>query len=414
MYDVIIVGGGIAGLHTAYKLQKYTKNICILEKDGRLGGRIYTVTKQGVSMEAGAGRFNQHHKQLLGLLDDLGISDQKVEIPSDVSFRPSNPKSYPKKYIDKDPFHILDSVFQKGKRTSKTKLQTQTFIEFAKSILREREDIQFILDSFGYYEQLIHMNAYDAIKLFDKGMHTKNTFYSMKNGMSTIIESLRKKLDCDIKTNVEVNNIQYESYSEEPKFIIHTNERKMPYYAKYCVCAIPKLFMEKLPVFKVIQSFLDNIGIKILCRIYAKFERNDIWFKDIPKTTTNNENRYIIPINRDEGLIMIAYTDSKYAEYWKSLPEKEVFSHLQKNIQSTFGYEISTPSFLQAFYWDTGTAFWKPNCNSDIVSKDLFKPIHSMPLYVCGENVSQTQGWIEGALETSTNVANTLKSFFNN
>ena len=39
---VIIVGAGIAGLYTAYKLSKTTTDIRIIEKSDRYGGRIYT------------------------------------------------------------------------------------------------------------------------------------------------------------------------------------------------------------------------------------------------------------------------------------------------------------------------------------------------------------------------------------
>ena len=38
IYDIIIVGGGIAGLYTQHKLMHKYKNILLIEKDGRLGG----------------------------------------------------------------------------------------------------------------------------------------------------------------------------------------------------------------------------------------------------------------------------------------------------------------------------------------------------------------------------------------
>ena len=40
----------------------------------------------------------------------------------------------------------------------------------------------------------------------------------------------------------------------------------------------------------------------------------------------------------------------------------------------------------------------------------MIQPMKNMPLYTCGENFSQTQGWMEGALETSSEV---LKSINN-
>lgn len=408
MYDIIIIGSGIAGLHCAYQLQKHTKNICILEKDCRIGGRIFTVTKEGVRMEAGAGRFNQTHINLHKLLDDLDLTSQIIEIPSDISFRPSLHYSNSTKYSGKNPFDTLDIVFRKAKKESKRTLQNQTFIDYAKQHLTS-EDAQFVLDSFGYYEQLVHMNAFDALKLLEDGMHTKNTFYSMKNGMSTIVDKICERLQIPIYTNSSVSNIEYDTSSSNV-FKIYVNERKTPYITKCCICALPKLAMEKIPIFHSLKPTMDCVGIKILCRIYAKFDKKDIWFKDIPKTTTNNENRYIIPIDRENGLIMIAYTDSKYAKYWKGLSDTKVISHLRKNIKNTFGFSISNPSFTRAFYWETGTAFWKPNCDSRKLSQKMLAPIDSVPLYVCGENFSQTQGWMEGALETSIQIVEKVLS----
>ena len=40
---------------------------------------------------------------------------------------------------------------------------------------------------------------------------------------------------------------------------------------------------------------------------------------NINRTTTNDHIRHIIPINYDNGLIMICYVDTYYADMWSSL-----------------------------------------------------------------------------------------------
>jgi protoporphyrinogen oxidase len=47
-YDIIIVGGGIAGIYTMYNLKKRNPKlkVLLLEKEDRFGGRVYTYTKK--------------------------------------------------------------------------------------------------------------------------------------------------------------------------------------------------------------------------------------------------------------------------------------------------------------------------------------------------------------------------------
>ena len=70
IYDIIILGGGIAGLYTAYKLNKCSPHlkILLLEKENYLGGRVFTVHQGDMNVEAGAGRFADNHKYLMELL----------------------------------------------------------------------------------------------------------------------------------------------------------------------------------------------------------------------------------------------------------------------------------------------------------------------------------------------------------
>jgi len=79
MYDICIIGAGIAGLYCARELSKKMPEakICILEKYKEIGGRTYTyhTTVNGipVSWEAGAGRIHKSHHQVLKLLKEYGI-----------------------------------------------------------------------------------------------------------------------------------------------------------------------------------------------------------------------------------------------------------------------------------------------------------------------------------------------------
>jgi hypothetical protein len=402
-YDIIIIGSGISGLYIAYNLLKLHKNLklLVLEKNNYLGGRIFTFSKNinnhTFTFEAGAGRLNNNHKLFLNLINELNLTNDLIKINSEIYFYPMH--GY-EKYNGKSPFEFINKVIIYSKKDTKENIQKYTFIEYAKQILN-KEDIKFILDSFGFYKQLVKMNAYNALKLCDKGMNPNLQFYTLQNGFSSVIKELYKRilnLGGKILLNTDVINIT-------PELNIITN--KKIYNAKTCICSIQKPDLLKLNIFNKFKPLLNSISNKSLCRIYSIFKNKDIWFENINKTTTNNNIRMVVPLDKKNGSIMISYSDSKFADGWNKLYNKnndEFINTIKKNIFRTFHKKIETPIYTKICYWKYGTAYWKQNKDSSTLSDKIIKPINDINLYICGENYSETQGWIEGALETSEKV----------
>src|SRR5262245_4196721 len=69
---VIVVGGGLAGLVTAYELQKHGVTSHILEAEGRLGGRVATIEYDGQRAEAGLQELWRDNP-LAGLVRELAV-----------------------------------------------------------------------------------------------------------------------------------------------------------------------------------------------------------------------------------------------------------------------------------------------------------------------------------------------------
>ena len=94
IYDYIIIGGGIAGLYSAYKLSNKYK-VLVLEKENYLGGRVQEVNFHGNTIKLGAGIAAKNNHHLLKLLNKLKIKYNSVTGNINVI---SNSDYYTKKY----------------------------------------------------------------------------------------------------------------------------------------------------------------------------------------------------------------------------------------------------------------------------------------------------------------------------
>lgn len=80
-YDVVVVGGGVAGLAAAGRLVAAGRSVLVLEARSRLGGRVYTVIDRssGHAVELGAEFIQGNPKELLAIVRDAGL--ELLEIP---------------------------------------------------------------------------------------------------------------------------------------------------------------------------------------------------------------------------------------------------------------------------------------------------------------------------------------------
>lgn len=69
-----------------------------------------------------------------------------------------------------------------------------------------------------------------------------------------------------------------------------------------------------------------------------------------------------------------------------------------KLIKKTFNIVVNYPTKVWVFHWDCGVAYWKKNVDSLSVSNYLLNPMDN--LYICGENYSLYQSWVEGSLDS--------------
>jgi hypothetical protein len=145
-----------------------------------------------VTVEAGAGRFNMSHTLLMDLIGELGLSRKIYPISSDAGYAPADGNKPPRILLGNDiktKWYVLKVVLA-SKLESTMLLRSMSFLDYSKRILAESE-IEYIKASFGYYSELVIMNAYDAIHLLGE-LGPGNDFGGLSGGLYQIIDKLVK------------------------------------------------------------------------------------------------------------------------------------------------------------------------------------------------------------------------------
>jgi oxygen-dependent protoporphyrinogen oxidase len=82
---IAVIGGGMAGTAAAHTLLQRGYAVTIIEKDSRLGGRIYSQAIAGLTSETGAGFLTNAYSNTLAFLKEAGLSPKLIERKSGAS-----------------------------------------------------------------------------------------------------------------------------------------------------------------------------------------------------------------------------------------------------------------------------------------------------------------------------------------
>ena len=398
----IIIGSGITGLYTAYKLIKKKKikpeNILIFEKSNRIGGRIYTYENDNFKYSVGAGRLGKKHKYVMKLLKDFNLENEIIDIKKDKLYFIDNILMNEKellKYYDSK-FKSLNDLW-KYALTTKTNINTKEInLHNYFSTILSTSDVKILQKSLNYISEMYDMNAYNALNTLKKDFDVENNdFFILKSGLHIICDKLYEYL---IKNKVSINLNNDLKDIDNKKKIVYINNKNYKYDKVYLT--IKRNDYLQINFFKQYHDIFNSVSDGNLLRIYAKYK--NVWFKNIPKILTDNKLQFIIPIDYDNGLIQISYSDSYNANFWNNLENENIVKiQLNKMLKEIFpNKNIEDPEWITMHYWKAGVHFW----NTGIYSKDIQNKFNNIfkkdNIYILGETYCNRQAWIDGALET--------------
>ena len=422
-YDYLIVGAGLAGLHSALCLShKYPKaKIAITEQYNYVGGRVVTYHPKEekfkhILWENGAGRIHESHKKVLKYVKKYNLT--LVPLSDKQNFR-SSEYHYQNKSAWKSLSYFISTPFS---LLPKSTLATHTLSELIKKFFGYNANA--IMSQFPYWSELYTMRADMALESMKKelGYSDEDTFFVVKEGLSEMIRNMREELE---KRGVEfLFNTKLLKILSENKALFQSSETESDKYKsknsiltfQKCILAIHSEGLKSVQPFSQ-NPILQKLKMEPLLRCYAIFPKTPWILKQTARIVSDDPLRFFIPVNPKEGIFMISYTDGKDARKWLDVldkkGEKELERSLLDRLKKLFpDNHIPKPLFFKAHPWYEGCTYWTPGLYSPTeYSEKIMNPFpYRFPnVYVCGESFSTHQAWMEGALEHADEM---LDKFF--
>ncbi len=442
--DLLIVGGGISGLHLAYLLcnrPEHRYNITLIEKEQGLGGRIFTnkFEKNGIhySYEAGAGRINEIHKTTLNLIRKMGLGDQLFKIPRESSAKRDgfvkgeyveNVHNAPAKIRELYDIHsdfkgrltfdrVIDRIYKSSKRDRNVHNQT----------LHEYISKKFGLNVANYmkcvngYDAEFDTNAPVSIHEYHRDLNVNNDFYVLSGGLSGLVRRLREFVESrGVRVNTGTQMVALRD-GRSGGYIVETEtiangaaERHAKRYDNVVLCmnntGLRQIdYIRETPF---IMNRLDYLRPVPLCRIYAGFpvRNGKSWFSGLPNLVTDLSLRHIIPYKEKLGLIMIGYMDGELARYWHDFHKKDhrgMVAEIMRQVREIYAGKIHTripdPYWVNVEYWEEGGSSCAPGIHWNRASRELMNPKRG--LFLGGEVVSTSHFWVEGAMKNNRKIS---------
>lgn len=256
--DIIIIGGGLCGLTSAYLLNKKGFKPIIFEARDRLGGRIFTLRNDGETpIEMGATWLGKKHQHLLELLDELNIDiteqymgdkgyyePMSISPPQLVNLPPNEEPSYCiqggsdnliyslSHYLDENQILLNQSVTSIRKHDNKVEVETQNDV-FTSDVIISTLPPKLLIDSISLHPSLsdnLHQTAQQTHTWMAESIKVALTFqepfWRKPNSSGTIFSNVGPVSEMYDHSKEQDSNYALMGFMNEAYHSVSQKERK--------------------------------------------------------------------------------------------------------------------------------------------------------------------------------------------
>lgn len=445
VYDAIVLGAGLSGLHSAMLLEEAGMNVLTLEGRGRLGGRVYTLMGVPGNPEAAGEIIGQNYARMifaakslgLGLIDPdrLGSSSDKIYRIRGENIQPADWSSHALNPLSGDDRQMMPDRYLWELSHRNNPLSGRPLDDWLKP-----EFHQYDIPQSRYLREVLGLNE-ETIRLMEVTIHTdrmENTsalhelrryavgefnskmaalkpdepaWMQIEGGNSKLPDAMAASLNNGVRLNKTIYAVEDDGQGVNLHCLDGTK-----YRAKHVVCSIPyplmrtMIFEPGLP-FRMERAVAEiDYGVSIQVHFAIK---ENFWEKDgLPPNMWSDETfeRFAV-LNRGPGgtpSSAIAFVNGDQAFKYDYMTDAEAGEYtLRELIKIRPAIEGALePIVVQSCHRDVHGAgdwvFWRPGQITEY-APHMREP-HGR-VHFAGEHTAIMERGMEGAFESGERAA---------
>ena len=444
-YDVIVVGAGLSGLHSAMILEEAGLDVLVIEGRNRIGGRVYTLMNIPGKPEAAGEFIGPNYARMLDATQRLGL---ELIGPEDIA--PSAKKFYrikneiitsdnwahhklnvlPDEYRDVLPDRLLSKLSHVNNPLYGKPLDDWLKPEYHKydiphsQYLREYlklpEPIIDLMNVTIHSDHIDNTSAMNelrryAVNAFNSDMGKANpdkpSWMQIKGGNSLLPAAMAKSLNNEVLLNKSVYG-----FDDQGDYVsIHCLDGTS-YQARQVVCSMPHSvlrdikFQQRLP--KLMEESIDEIDYGISIQVHYAIKK-PFWEEDgLPMSIWSDESfeRFAVILRGENNTpsSAIAFVNGNDAYKYNFMSDKEAFAYsmqeLEKYRPSLKGAlePIMVQSCHRNVHGSGDWVFWRPGQVKKYANH--MRQSHGN-IHFCGEHTAVMERGMEGAFESGERAA---------
>ena len=366
--DIIIIGGGIAGLSTAYRLQQQGYKTILFEKHHTAGGRARTYCYEDNCVDMSAQFLASFYKETFKLLDQLGMENDK------------SPLSKGNAIIKGDQAHSLQPVgllfgnlipFWGKVKLSWTMLKTlwnskkldvdditksiafdnQSAAAYANKNLGRKTAVNLIASILRGFFFWNSETTSKSLLFFLLRYSPTMKLFKLKHGIGSIATTLASQLD--VRLNHDVISAEVDPGSGRWLVTVSDEGEEKQLTAKAVLSAIPapgiNSIFPNLP--PLLRDYFGNITFTDNATVHLFFNRRydilpyaHLFFvpddvPDIAAVVLQNNKGLHFRLKNEELTIISVFPSDKFSEKLMDLPEKDVVDLILSHIEKQYPFQ---------------------------------------------------------------------------